>query len=87
MSFVMIFFYYYFYLFFQWSYGYIILKNKFKHAVSEEEYEILINSRKGEFNAPVKECTRLQKKKATIKFWIKKIEIYSGQFYADHIIL
>ena len=48
---------------------------------------ININLVKGEFNAPVKECTRLQKKKATIKFWIKKIEIYSGQFYADHIIL
>ena len=40
----------------------MILENKFKHAVSEEEYEILINSIKGEFNAPVKECTRLQKK-------------------------
>ena len=38
-------------------------KNKFKHAVSQEEYEILISLVKGEFNTPAKEHTRLQKKK------------------------
>ena len=43
-------------------------KNKFKHAVSEAEYEILVNLVKGEFNIPVKERTRLQKN-AIIKFW------------------
>ena len=56
----------------------MILKNKFKHAVSEEEYEILINSIKGEFNAPVKECTRLQKKKQLSNFGLKKSKYTVG---------
>ena len=36
-------------------------KNKFKHVVSEEECEILVNLVKGEFNTPVKERKRLKK--------------------------
>ena len=46
-------------------------KNKFKHVVSEEECEILVNLVKGEFNTPVKERKRL-KKNAIIKFWRAK---------------
>ena len=61
-------------------------KNKFKHAVSEEECEILVNLVKGEFNTPVKERKRL-KKKCNYQILESKIEIYSGQFYADHITL
>ena len=34
----------------------------FKHAVSDEEYEIMVNISNGEFNIPVKERTRAQKK-------------------------
>ena len=34
-------------------------KNKFKHAASEAEYEILVKLVKGEFNTTVKERTRL----------------------------
>ena len=71
MSFVMTFFSFLFFLVVLWVHG-IEEKNEFKHAVSEEEYEILVNLVKGEFNTPVKERTRLQKN-AIIKFWRAKL--------------
>ena len=42
MSFVMTFFSFLFFLVVLWVHG-IEEKNEFKHAVSEEEYEILVN--------------------------------------------
>ena len=36
-------------------------KNKFKHAVSEAEYEILVNLVNREFNTPVKNVHDLKK--------------------------
>ena len=54
-------------------------KNKFKHAVSQEEYEILVNLVKGEFNTTVKERTRLQKN-AIIRFWRVKLKYKVDNF-------
>ena len=55
-------------------------KNKFKHAVSEGEYEISVNLVKGEFN------THTTSKKYHDQILESNIEIYSGQFYANHVI-
>ena len=43
-------------------------KNKFKHVVSEEEYEIFVNLVKWEFNTPGTNAHDF-KKNANIKFW------------------
>ena len=58
--------------------------NKFKHVVSEGEYEILVNLVKREFNTTVNKRTS---KKCNYHILESIIEIYSGQFYADHVIL
>ena len=61
-------------------------KKEFKHAVSEAEYGILVNLVKGKFNTPVKERIR-RPKICNYQILESNIEIYSGQFYANHVIL